>query len=111
MTTDVENRIELLKRCRLPESHQTRFTDTDLAVLKLMIESAFCHVARVADVVFKARQSGLKLAQIRAAVRKLDRHEIVFLCRDIRTGAECVELLNVAGMTNAMSADEMQALN
>lgn len=110
MTTAVQARIELLSRCSLPKSHYVRFTDTDVAVLKLMTESAFCHVARMSDVVFRARQSGLKLAQIRAAVRKLDRHEIISLCQDTRTGAECVELLNVKGLIQHKPAEDMQTL-
>ena len=86
------------------------FRDVDFQVLQIVLDVAFCGVAKVSDVREKAEAAGIKTKTISAALCKLAEREMVFPCVDPRTGIECVEALNFDDMTEYMDVDDMTSL-
>jgi len=86
------------------------FGDVDFQVLQIVLDVAFCGVAKVSEVREKAEAAGIRTKTVSAALCKLAEREMVFPCVDPRTGIECVEALNFEDMAEYKDIDEMTSL-
>lgn len=86
------------------------FRSVDFQVLQIVLDAAFCGVAKVSEVREKAEAAGIKTKTISAALCKLAEREMVFPCVDPRTGVECVEALNFDDMAEYKDLDDMTSL-
>jgi hypothetical protein len=86
------------------------FRHVDFQVLQIVLDVAFCGVAKVSEVREKAEAAGIRTKTIIAALSKLAEREMVFPCVDPQTGIECVEALNFDDMAEYMDVDDMTSL-
>lgn len=86
------------------------FRNVDFQVLQIVLDVAFCGVAKVSEVREKAEAAGIKTKTISAALCKLVEREMAFPCVDPRTGVECVEVLNFEDLAQYIDVDDMTSL-
>jgi hypothetical protein len=92
------------------ESCFDNFRDVDFQVLQIILDVAFCGVAKVSEVREKANAAGIKTKTVIAALSRLDCAEMVFPCVDPNTGIECVDVINFDNLKTHTDIDEMTSL-